>query len=131
MNTDYFISFNLKMWIDDGIFRVNIFSENIDLNIVQTGVRERLKICGGESYPLLSDCRRIKNVDKEARAFLAKPENTVLISAGALLVNNQLQKVLGNFFIQINKPPVPARLFTDESEAIAWLQQFKKMRSTA
>jgi len=32
--------------------------------------------------------------------------------------------VIGNFFIGINKPPLPTRLFDDEPAAVAWLQQF-------
>ncbi|MBD0254405.1 MAG: STAS/SEC14 domain-containing protein [Cytophagales bacterium] len=131
MNTDYFVNLQVKLWLDNGVFRAKIFSETLDLSIAETGVRERLRICRNNPVPMLSDLRRIKHVDKEARAFLAKPESTVLISAGAFLVNNQLQRVLGNFFILIDKPEIPTRLFTDEAQALAWLQQFKNIRSTA
>lgn len=131
MNTEYFLNMHWKLWIENGIFRARIFADKVDLNIVETGVRERVKLCGGNAFPMLSDLRKMKHVDQEARAYLAKPESTVLISAGAFLVNNQLQKLLGNFFILIDKPEIPTRLFTDEAEALAWLQQFKNIRSTA
>jgi hypothetical protein len=122
---------NMKMWIEDGVFRVKLFTERFDLSVAKTGVRERLSMCAGTSYPLLSDTRKVKHFDKDARAFLAHPDNMAGIRAGAFLINSQLQKILANFFIQFNKPPTPARLFTNEVEALSWLQQFKDIRSTA
>ncbi|CAA9234137.1 MAG: hypothetical protein AVDCRST_MAG56-1068 [uncultured Cytophagales bacterium] len=131
MHTDYFINIHWKLWIESDVLHVKAFAENINLEIVQRGVDERVKLCGNVAYPMLSDGRKVKHLSKEARAFLASPESTVLVSAGAFLVSNQLQKVLGNFFILIDKPEIPTRLFTDESEALNWLQQFKNIRSTA
>jgi hypothetical protein len=131
MHTEYFLNLHWKLWIDNGIFHVKAVTDRLDLAIVKSGLDERVRMSAGSSYPMLSDMRKIKHFDKEARAFLAKPESTVLISAGAFLVNNQLQKVLGNFFILIDKPEIPSRLFTDEADALAWLQQFRNIRSTA
>ena len=131
MISDYFLNMHWKIWIEDGIVRGKVFADNLTLSMVETGVRERVRLCGGTAFPVLSDIRKIKHVDKEARAFLARPEGTVLISAGAFLVNSQLQKILGNFFILVDKPEIPTRLFTDEAEALIWLQQFKNIRSTA
>ncbi len=131
MNTDYFLNMYWKLWIENGVFHVKAVTDRLDLFIVQSGLNERVRMSAGIPFPMLSDLRKIKHVDKEARAFLAKPESTVLISAGAFLVNNQLQKILGNFFILIDKPEIPTRLFTNEADALAWLQQFKNIRSTA
>ena len=131
MSSDYFLNMHWKIWMEDGIVRGKVFADNLTLSTVETGVRERVRLCGGTAFPVLSDVRKIKHVDKEARAILARPEGTVLISAGAFLVNSQLQKILGNFFILVDKPEIPTRLFTDEAEALIWLQQFKNIRSTA
>jgi hypothetical protein len=131
MNNDYFMNLQMKLWVGNGVFRVKVFVDHFDLSMAETCVRERLRICGTTSFPMLSDCRNVKRFDKDARMFLAEPQNTGMISAGALLINNQLQKVIGNFFILIDKPDVPAKLFTDEAMALNWLQQFKNIRSTA
>jgi hypothetical protein len=131
MNTDYYIDMNMKLWIENGVFHVKIFVETFSLAMAQVGVKERVRMCGGTAFPMLSDCRKVKLFDKEARDFLAQPQNTVCISAGAILISSQLQKIIANFFIQLNKPPAPAKMFTDEAEALNWLQQFKKIRSTA
>ncbi len=131
MNTEYFISLHWKFWFEDGILRGKIFSENFTLAIAQEGVSERIRISRNTAFPVLSDCRKVKHFDKETSAFLARSESTALVIAGAILVNNQLQKLLGNFFIHINKPAIPTRLFTDEAEALTWLKQFKEMRTSA
>jgi hypothetical protein len=128
---DYYMDMNMKMWLEDGVFRIKLYCERFDLSLAKVGVRERLRLCNGVSYPLLSDTRKVKHFDKETRAFLVQPDNITGITAGAFLVNNQLQKILANYFIQINKPPTPAKMFTNEADALNWLQQFKNIRYTA
>ncbi len=94
--------------------------------MAERAVAERLRMSENHSYPALADCRTVKYFHKDARQFLAAKENTALLNAGALLIDNALQKVLGNFFIFINKPGVPIQLFTNQDQAMAWLQPFKK-----
>lgn len=43
------------------------------------------------------------------------------ISARSVI--NPLSRVMANFFIGINKPLKPTKLFDDRDKAIAWLQQ--------
>ena len=35
-----------------------------------------------------------------------------------------LGRMMGNFFINVNKPKAPTRLFDDEAPALAWLKEF-------
>ena len=42
----------------------------------------------------------------------------------ALLVGSPLSRVIGNFFVGLNRSTFPLRLFTSEEEAIAWLRTF-------
>jgi len=41
----------------------------------------------------------------------------------ALLIASPLSRVLGNFYLRINRPETPTRLFSSEEEAGAWLRQ--------
>jgi hypothetical protein len=45
------------------------------------------------------------------------------VSAVALIVDTPLSRVLGNFFLAVNKPLYPTRLFDNEASALAWLQE--------
>ncbi|MCD6067445.1 MAG: hypothetical protein K0S33_2271 [Bacteroidetes bacterium] len=74
--------------------------------------------------PLLVDARGIKSMTRDARnQFSTKGRETQTLAFG-ILIGSQVSKVIGNFFMGINKPAVPTRLFDKEEEAIVWLKQF-------
>ena len=71
--------------------------------------------------PLLVDLRPMRGIEREARAYYSSLRS---ITARALLVESPVTRVMANFFISINKPPVPTKLFTSEDQAVAWLKNF-------
>ena len=59
--------------------------------------------------------------DREpARLEFARRDD--LVSALALIVGSPLSRIIGNFFLSVNKPLYPARLFDNEASGLAWLQ---------
>ncbi len=76
--------------------------------------------------PVLADSRQVTYHSKEVREFYASREMGDHISAMAVLVESFATKLIGNFFIRVNKPHFPTKLFTDEKEAIAWLKVTRK-----
>ena len=125
LNSSNFKSNNFEMWVEDGIFHVVILTDYVTLDIAEECVKQRMRITQGKSYPMLSDSRKVVHFEKEARKFLALNENVANLNAGAILIENQLQKILGNFFLHVNKPGVPARMFTEKEKALSWLEHFK------
>ncbi|TSJ45439.1 hypothetical protein [Fluviicola chungangensis] len=76
-------------------------------------------------FPLLIDARGIKSMEREARAFFtANGRNTNTLAFG-IIIDSSVSKVVGNFFLGINKPVVPTKLFSNEEQAIEWLNKFK------
>jgi hypothetical protein len=114
----------LKIWHRENFLHC-VYADDlvVDLTVAQLCVAERIRFSKGKSYAVFVDMRGIKMVHKDAREHLAK-EGSELVLAGALLINSPLSRALGNIFLTINKPRVPCRLFTDESNAIEWLRQF-------
>jgi hypothetical protein len=47
-----------------------------------------------------------------------------LQAAVALIVGTPLTRVMANFFLSVNKPVFPTRMFDDEASAVAWLLEF-------
>jgi hypothetical protein len=131
MKKDYYRSLYFKTWIEDEVVHFVYTTDVLTPEIAKQAVSIRLDMYDGLAYPILTDIRAIKSVDTEARRYLADQESNQLITAGALLVNNHFHKVAGNIFVMVNKPTVPAKLFTSEGEALAWLQRYKNIRSTA
>jgi hypothetical protein len=41
------------------------------------------------------------------------------------LANSKLSVYIGNFFMGINKPASPTRMFTNPDRAVAWLSKFE------
>lgn len=73
-------------------------------------------------FPLLIDSRGIRSMTRDARnQFTTKGRETNTM-AFAIIIDSSLSKVIGNFFLGINKPAVPTRLFDNETEAESWLK---------
>lgn len=78
----------------------------------------------GSTYPLLVDIRGVRSASREARESFASTKTINTTSAVALVVASPVSRIIGNFFIQLDKPAFPVQLFTRETDAIAWLQDF-------
>jgi hypothetical protein len=75
-------------------------------------------------FPLLVDARDVKTMAKEARKHFSTNGRETKITSMAIMVKSPISRVVGNFFMGLNKPLVPARLFDDEQEAIDWLKNY-------
>ncbi|MGE0567746.1 MAG: hypothetical protein AB7O73_07330 [Bacteroidia bacterium] len=60
-------------------------------------------------------------ISKEAREFRATEIGTIFSSKEAIVISSIAQRILVDFYIKINKPKVPTKLFVSEYEALKWL----------
>lgn len=77
-----------------------------------------------KEFPLLIDSTGIKSITKEGRDFFSMNNRESLVIALGILVNSPLSRVVGNFFMGLNKPRVDTKLFSSEEEAIQWLKSY-------
>jgi len=63
-------------------------------------------------------------VSKESRGVYSSQESNNYFSAAALLVGNPVSRIIGNFYMGINKTAMPIKMFTDKDQAITWLKGF-------
>lgn len=76
----------------------------------------------GKPCLLLVDLTPVASQSAECRAFYTAPENSHVNKAVALLTNSVFSKVIGNFFVGLNKSTtIPIKLFESEEEAVQWL----------
>lgn len=112
--------------IENGIMKCSFYDlQELTLEITKHLVSKRIEHSNGVSYPCLFDVSKIKHSTKEARDFLAK-EGNELVTASAILVDSAVVKMAANFYVSVNKPVKPTRLFTDKDSALTWLRQFMK-----
>jgi len=92
--------------------------ENVD---AQERIRDSLN---KEKTRVLIDMTTVTEIAKEARDYFANERTSSIQRATALLINSPVSRIIGNFFMGLNKPISPTKLFTDPQEAIKWLQTF-------
>jgi hypothetical protein len=95
----------------------------LDLNAAKIIIAEATELAGDKIYPAFTDIREMPLHGKDVRDYFAK-EGSHNASANAILVSSSLSKVLANFFLTLNKPIVPTKIFTDASKAVKWLEIF-------
>ena len=99
----------------------------ITLKDAQENTQAVLDISGGSNYPIMVDLTQIRSISKEARDHFSMRGRKPNVLAIAMVVNKPVSVIIGNFFLGLNKPAVPTKLFTDEKVAEKWvLQEFGK-----
>jgi hypothetical protein len=112
-----------KIWLrDDGVIhQVSLPGIKVQLADAKENVAAITQLAAEKRRPVLMDIRASLGIEREARAYYSSLRS---ITARALLVGSPVTQVMANFFIRINKPVIPTRLFTSEAEAVAWLKEF-------
>jgi hypothetical protein len=114
-----------RVWLaEDGILR-NVCLAGVDQELVdaQETIAIYEHLWGGIRRPLLVDMSRVRSISRGARACYAE-ESPRTISAVALVVGTPLSRMIGNFFLGLNRSPQPTRLFRTTEDAEAWCLQF-------
>lgn len=96
----------------------------IDVEIAKEIVKDRLSFTEGKMTVAIVYNQGVVSLDKKARDFFSSPQGNENLKAGAIILDSSFTAVLGNFFLSVNKPNIPARLFTDTDKAIKWLKKF-------
>ena len=92
--------------------------ENID---AQARIRDDLN---REKTRVMIDLTLITEISKDARDYFANERTASVQRAAALLIGTPVSRMIGNFFLGMNKKLCPTKLFTDPKQAIKWLHTF-------
>ena len=126
MNNPSFENEYANFWIEAGIvFFVYKPNTSIDLAAAKKIVNDRITFQKHIDYPIYCDIRSMKNADKAGRDFLAK-EGSSYTKGVAVIVDSPMTKIIGNFYLGLNKPTTPTKMFTEREDALEYLRQFVK-----
>lgn len=115
---------NARFWIDEGIlFFEYKTNTTIDLEVAVRVVADRITFQNERHMPVFCDIRGITSTDKAGRDYLAK-SGSLLATAVALLVNENVSMTMSTFYLQVSKPSVPTQIFSSEKEALDYLKGF-------
>lgn len=115
-----------KCWLEEQVLRITI---NPGLKLTLEGAQEvvklRTELSQGKSYPILLDIRGLEIVDTETLDYLRGRESGgKLMQAVALIVENEVERLIGEAFRYTHKSYFAYKIFTNEEEALHWISQY-------
>jgi len=110
----------------DGIVLVN-YKKNITIDAdTQLSMREIFKeLAPGKKLNYIFSADAGVSFTKDARENSAKSTVDSPIAAYAVIANNLAYRIIANFYLKVNKPKVPFKLFATIEEALIWLRSYK------
>jgi hypothetical protein len=114
---------------DDMIYRyVAINNCTLDMDTLEKMTNVGDSWCQERLCANLIDIRDMLFIDSKTRAYAAA-QYRPHVAAAAILIDSKISSYFANIFLKFSKPKFPTRLFTDENEAVKWLnEQLEKKR---
>lgn len=111
---------------EDNIIQIEIIeSAEISIDEVIEGTDKIMRIVGDNKHPVLFIANEYSLPSKESREYLAKKESLPYSLADAYVINSFPQKLAANFYLKVNKPARPTKMFTNTEEALKWLKTYQ------
>lgn len=123
--TDIVVHRTGKYWLDDeGVIHGVLTDADFGLADAREMMELHRQMGAGQPRCLLVDITAVKTLPREVRTYFGQPEHAEVHRAVAMIVGSLMSRATGNFFLGLNKPVMPTRLFNDEAAAMAWLRSF-------
>lgn len=106
----------------DGIVHGRFTVERSHLEDAIENIEAVRELAGGVKVPVFIDMRGVLVLEKEARDNHAGSVAAEVQSACALIIGSPVSRMIGNFFLGLNRPLCPTRLFTSPDDGMAWLR---------
>lgn len=111
--------------LEEGLVQLNCIDRTYtedDVKEINLGLG---RICNGQKVLQIINTTEFSSVNPAARKIMGRPEYSIFSIAEAYVIHSLAQKILGNFYLKIDRPVVPTKLFNDYDEALTWLRNFK------
>ncbi|MCC6371663.1 MAG: hypothetical protein IT236_11710 [Bacteroidia bacterium] len=110
--------------LEEGIIEVYFMGDKtIEVADIMEVRRINLNLSEGRPYAVLVESEDMTSYSRETRELLASKGFMGLTKAKALVFKNLAQRIIGNFYLHVNKPHIKTRLFNDRRKAIIWLKR--------
>lgn len=109
----------------DGILHITFKEETeIDVALQDKMILIYRELCGDKKRPFLYSGIGDVSITKEGREYSSQLEDVFPAIAAAVIADNIAYKLIANFYLKINKPKTPYKVFNDISSAEEWLKTF-------
>lgn len=111
---------------NDGILHIHVtIKDEIEIEHTKAIFEARNNLTENKSYKHLYTGGIYLNPSDEVKKFAASALRNENVIADAYVISSLSQRLMGNFYIKLNKPKRPTKLFTDPDKATEWLNNFK------
>lgn len=102
------------------------FKDNVTMDIPEQleNLEAIINICKGHPTPFVITASKNFIITKDARDNALSLEDQSPINANAIVVQNLAYRLIAEFFVKVQKPKMPYRIFTDRDSAFEWCKQF-------
>ena len=108
---------------EEDLYYIQIKSAvEITLEKAKEIIAAMIKLGGNKKLPALIECDSFSLPTKEAREFLAEKNASPNAISEAYVIKSTAQKIVGNFYLQFDKPGRPTKMFNEMDKAIEWLE---------
>ncbi len=110
-------------WLEDGMLRCMVKPADAvqSRDQAEDSMRIFRQLAAGHPHPAVIDISAAKGLSREARnAYSGPGAEDVFASAGLVVASSMIARAIGNFVINVSKPPFPLRLFDNVDDALAW-----------
>jgi hypothetical protein len=109
----------------DGIVMIT-YPDNFSFTLKESieSVNAIGEITKGIPHPILKIPGKYTTVDKDTREHVAKGDGARFSVAEAFILRSLAHRLVGNFYLSVEKPQKPTRFFNDLSSAETWLKTF-------
>ena len=115
------IKFTLR---EDNILCTECFPNTVmTLEDGKESTRISAEMVNYKPLPLLCDLTNVVRMTQECRKHFAGPQHAETFSKCALIVTGAVSRLIGNFFLGLNKPLKPTKLFATREEGLKWLKE--------
>jgi hypothetical protein len=114
-----------RIWLgEDGIIHAVIHPGLVtNLEDAEENVRGFAEVAVGvKRYAVIDMRAHAASATRAAREHYASTENAKTVLAVALLVRSAISRMMGNFFLGLNKTEFPLKLFAEPEPALEWLR---------
>lgn len=109
--------------MEDGVVRLLITDSELDGPDARELLAALDEVCSGAKAPVLADITRLRQISRDVRTTMSSGRAAQLIEVAAVIVSNPINRMLGQFFIRLNKPQFALKLFDDPELALQWARQ--------
>jgi hypothetical protein len=116
------------MWFDDKGILYSVPKPGIPPDLSNEEIHKEMEkfreITNHQKVCIVSEANpNSKPPTKEQRDFIAEQINSV-VKAMAIVSTSPVARMIANLFFGLKPPPYPTKMFTDEKEAVKWIEQY-------